>query len=741
MPVCVRFVFFLLYNNFIPISIYVTIEMVNLGQGYLIASDEQLYRKELDVACTVKSSNLVQELGMVSNIFSDKTGTLTRNEMKLVKYVIDGVIYDINWLPGNGTGKAVDESQTPAEIPSGLNPTSHARLVDFMRCLTVCHTVIREKDGTYRAESPDELALIEGVGNYGCYLSERGTKEMIIKMFGQLKTFEILAVNPFNADRKRMSILVKDKETEKYFVMCKGADNIMIPLCKLTQLEVAGLDKSLSSLSQLGLRTLVVAQKELTTMQAWEWLEAFKAATLQTVDRDDHIAKAGALLEQDMDLVGMTAIEDRLQDEVPEVIADLARAGIILWMLTGDKLETAINIGRSCNLILPDTELVRITHIQGPAEFADSLDAAHDKLSNPAHSETQYALVIDGPSFLHMDYYEPQQRERFLFVAQRCRSVISCRLTPTQKRELVMLVKKDLKPKATCLAIGDGANDVSMILEGNVGVGIFGREGRQAANNADFAIGEFKFLRRLLLVHGRWNYIRQARVFLYCMHKNMVLTLTLFWYSYYSAVSGTSLYESWIYSGFNFILGLPIVFFGILDRDLSETFVLAHPEVYASGRNDVLLNFRAIGRWIWNAILYAIIISLISFNVLWPTFSYMGLYEAGTIVFTGLCMALQAKVAFLHHQWARPNVLVMALSVGGMLCGFLMISATTDAFYYVAQHDYGLAVYWFFGFFTIPLVSVMIDMIGYDLYMFFSPTQEMMYREIENAVSGKYAAH
>lgn len=707
--------------------------MVNLGQGYLIASDEQLYREELDVACLVKSSNLVQELGMVSNIFSDKTGTLTRNEMKLVKYVIDGVIYDIEWLPN--AGKVIDETREHAQIPSGLSPTSAQKLHDFMRCLTTCHTVIREKDGTYRAESPDELALIEGVGNYGCYLHERGTKEMSIAMFGKNETFEILAVNPFNADRKRMSILIKEKATDRYFVMCKGADNIMIPLCKLDMHETQGLDKSLTAMSQLGLRTLVIAQKELTALQAWEWLETFKAATLSTVDREDHIAKAGALLEVEMTLTGLTAIEDRLQDEVPEVIADLAKAGIILWMLTGDKLETAINIGRSCNLILTDTELVRITHIDGPAHFADALEDAYVKLTDSKNENVEYALVIDGPSFLHMDYYEPEQRRKFLVVGQRCRSVISCRLTPTQKRELVMLVKKDLKPKATCLAIGDGANDVSMILEGNVGVGIFGKEGRQAANNADFAIGEFKFLRRMLLVHGRWNYVRQSKVFLYCMHKNMVLTLTLFWFSYYTAVSGTSLYESWIYSGFNFILGLPIVFFGILDRDLSEEFVLAHPEVYQTGRTDSLLNFHAIGLWIWNAILYAIIISMLSFYVLVPTFSYMGLYEAGTIVFTGLCMALQCKVAFLHHQWARPNVLAMALSVIGMLCGFLMIASTTDAFYYVAQHDYGLAIYWFFGFFAIPLIAVMIDMIGYDIYLFFYPTPEMQYREIMNSVS------
>ena len=161
----------------------------------------------------------------------------------------------------------------------------------------------------------------------------------------------------------------------------------------------------------------------------------------------------------------------------------------------------------------------------------------------------------------------------FLFIGKAVRSVISCRLTPNQKQSVVKLVKENTVPKATCLSIGDGANDVSMILEADVGVGIFGKEGRQAANNADFAIGQFKFLKRLLTVHGRWNYIRQANVFLYSLHKNALITLLLFWFTFYTALSGTSPFQSYIYSAYNIVLGLPIIFYGIMDRDLSADFV------------------------------------------------------------------------------------------------------------------------------------------------------------------------
>lgn len=526
----IRFVFFLLYNNFIPISLYVTIELVNVGQAFLIQSDEKMYRKELDVACIVRSSNLAQELGMVSNVFSDKTGTLTRNEMNLVKFVINGTLYDIE-APEPG---AVDYS-IPMQASSYMQRFGSDKVAffDFFRCLTTCHTVVREKSGVYRAESPDELALVEGAGRYRCQLFERGSKEMEVAIFGERSTYEVLAVNPFNADRKRMSVLLLEVKTGKYFVMCKGADNIMYPLCDISPADQAGVDKSLLELANMGLRTLIVAHKELSQSEAMAWLAGYKQATLSTNNREENIAAEGGKLEVNMKLLGITAIEDRLQDEVPEVIADMTKAGIIVWMLTGDKLETAINIGRSCNLLLPDTHLHMLSRIDSPADFDRRLREEYKAITQ-VPTNPNAALVLDGPSFLHFDETNLEQRAMLLRIGAGSRSVIACRLTPTQKRELVKLVKVDTVPAATTLSIGDGANDVSMILEANVGVGIFGKEGRQAANNADFAIGEFKFLRRLLLVHGRWNYVRQAKVFLYCMHKNMVLTLTLFWFRYCS---------------------------------------------------------------------------------------------------------------------------------------------------------------------------------------------------------------
>ena len=297
-------------------------------------------------------------------------------------------------------------------------------------------------------------------------------------------------------------------------------------------------DKSLLDLACLGLRTLCIAQKVVSKQTAMAWFKDWKDSASSLQERSAKLARAGSSMEKDMELLGITAIEDRLQDEVPEVLADLAKAGITLWMLTGDKEETAVNIGRSCNLLHNDTKLFFITGAKSSEDFATKLRQVNEELqshfvpgvgySTAGTAPVQVGLVLDGPSFKYFEENNLDQRRRLLRIGQCCRSVIACRLTPVQKQMLVGLVKTDTVPRAVTLAIGDGANDVSMIREADVGVGIIGKEGRQAANNADFAIGQFKFLRRLMLIHGRWNYIRQSKAFLYCMHKNMVITFSLF---------------------------------------------------------------------------------------------------------------------------------------------------------------------------------------------------------------------
>lgn len=269
--------------------------------------------------------------------------------------------------------------------------------------------VIREKDSTHRAESPDELALVEGVGQFKCLLGERGTSSITVTMLGERQTYEILAVNAFNSDRKRMSILLRDKSSNQYYLICKGADSTMLNICTINAAARESVNKSLLDLACFGLRTLCIAQKKLTDEEVETWLIQYRAAS--------KMADVGSDVEVDMTLLGVTAIENRLQDEVREVIANLARAGIILWMLIGDKEETAINIGHSCNLLMSDTKIFFLTKLTATDQYYAKLHVISTDINSRCEHEdgkvTEVALMMDGPSFEHFQFDDVESRSSY----------------------------------------------------------------------------------------------------------------------------------------------------------------------------------------------------------------------------------------------------------------------------------------------------------------------------------------
>ena len=435
----------------------------------------------------------MQELGIVGSIFSDKTGTLTRNEMIFTKFVIDGGSWDI---PGSGEGEGELRGPEGERMLAQLKEREDfSKFYAFFRALSVCHTVVRGTNGQYRAESPDELALVEGILGFNCHLLERGSTSMSVAICGDTADYEILAVNEFTSDRKRMSLLIRNEKTGEHLLVCKGADNIMMDRCKLSDVERARDEKGLYDLACLGLRTLVVAQKELTPAQANVWLQRHQAANNAVSRREQKLYDVAEEIEKNMALLGITAIEDKLQDEVPEVIADFIKAGVTVWMLTGDKEETAVNIGRSCNLIRNETTLHFLHKAESYESFTSRLREIHEIISKlPCSSSAkrrssrvleaasykklppgqkdpnEVTLVIDGPSFRYFDEQNEEHRKMMILIGQSCRTVIACRLIPLQKQSLVALMKNEAKPRVITLAIGDGANDVSMIREGDVGV-------------------------------------------------------------------------------------------------------------------------------------------------------------------------------------------------------------------------------------------------------------------------------
>uniref|UniRef100_A0A8C5C7T3 Phospholipid-transporting ATPase n=1 Tax=Gadus morhua TaxID=8049 RepID=A0A8C5C7T3_GADMO len=535
--------FIILFNNLIPISLLVTLEVIKFTQAYFINWDMDMHHEATDTWAVARTSNLNEELGQVKYIFSDKTGTLTCNVMQFKKCTIAG-----------------------ASAPV---------IQEFLTMMAVCHTAVPEKvDGVivYQASSPDESALVEAARDLGFVLAGRTPDSVIIQAFGAEQSFELLNVLEFSSARKRMSVIVRTPSGQ-IRLYCKGADSVIYERLSHTSKYREVTLEHLQLFATEGLRTLCYAVVDISDAAYGAWSEGHRRAASALTDRPLRLEESYQLIERDLQLLGATAIEDRLQDGVVETIETLLKAHINIWILTGDKQETAVNIGHSCGLLKETTALLIVN--------GDTLDATRDALTQHCGSGAGLrggrALVIDGRTLDHA--LSAASRRAFLDLALTCYVVICCRVSPLQKSQVVELVKTEVK--AITLAVGDGANDVGMIQTAHVGVGISGHEGLQAANSSDYSIAQFKFLRNLLLVHGAWSYNRVAKCILYCFYKNIVLYIIEIWFALVNGFSGQILFERWCIGLYNVIFtAMPPLAMGIFERCCQKETMLKYPDLY-----------------------------------------------------------------------------------------------------------------------------------------------------------------
>jgi phospholipid-translocating ATPase len=383
----------------------------------------------------------------------------------------------------------------------------------------------------YEAESPDELALVNSAYAYGFILENRNPNTVLITEAGEgAVEYDILKVLPFDSNRKCMSIVVRKIGGHEVVLYTKGADSTIMPALAPIAMDTEEYrlrektENQLELYARQGLRVLVVAKRILNPIEFSEWYSQHQECEMSTDNREKKVMESFGLLERNLTLLGATGIEDRLQENVPETIASLLQAGIVIWVLTGDKTETAINVAYSAKLFNSQMEILRIT--------ARSRDSAENCINfylgeiekqlveSDGENIRNRALVIDGKTLTFILDPKSNLTIPFLELTRYCSSVLCCRSTPLQKAFLVKVVKEELK--MSTLAIGDGANDVSMIQMADVGVGICGQEGMQAVMASDFAIAKFKILEKLLLIHGHLNYDRLAKLIIYFFYKNAV---------------------------------------------------------------------------------------------------------------------------------------------------------------------------------------------------------------------------
>ncbi|XP_069819619.1 phospholipid-transporting ATPase IK [Dendropsophus ebraccatus] len=719
----------ILMSTIVPMSMYITLEFIHLVHSMYIDWDIDMYFADKDMPAKARSTSLNDLLGQVEYVFSDKTGTLTQNIMTFKKCCISGNTYGTNSCENDL--KAVsftwnkyaekEFSFYDQSLIDMVRQNEDNLLKEFFRLLAICHTVMVDRDGdelVYQAASPDEEALVTMARNFGYVFLSRTQDSITTNELGVERTYKILAILDFNSVRKRMSILVRDPE-EKIKLYTKGADDVILKRLRSDCSDVEITEKSLEMFAQETLRTLCLAFKEVDLSVYREWNNKYHEASVSLQNRLESLDMVYNEMEDDLQLLGATAIEDKLQDRVPETIQLLKNGNIKVWVLTGDKQETAINIGFSCELLTDDMEILdeqqicdileeyweHNNNLSGSGQ--DLLDNSIFRKKRGSLETRKMALVVTGDFMVQVlgtydwkikkrDFFSklrdicyrktrnPSEEEAnmreyaFIDLATKCQAVICCRVTPKQKAMIVQLVKKH--KKATTLAIGDGANDVNMIKTAHIGVGISGLEGTQAVQASDYALAQFSYLQRLLLIHGRWSYLRIAKFLRYFFYKTSASVLCHVWFACFNGFTALTVFDSWFIALYSVSFTIfPALTMGLLEQDTSAKMSLQLPELYKVGQMGSLFTYKIFA---WSFV-KGIITSLSSFFIAYGAChdtsgpgSTCDYQSYAVITATSVLLTVSVEITFEISYWTLVSVLAFVVSpIGYFLMTFLTQSS------------------------------------------------------------------
>ncbi|XP_062832877.1 phospholipid-transporting ATPase IF isoform X7 [Anolis carolinensis] len=701
--------FLVLYNFIIPISLYVTVEMQKFLGSFFINWDLDLYHEETNEKAQVNTSDLNEELGQVEYVFTDKTGTLTENVMQFRECSINGIKYqEIN-------GKLVPEGLIE-DVPDGLRPNLTQEEELFLKAVCLCHTVqiINDQaDGIcdspwrsngissqleYYASSPDEKALVEAACRVGVVLTGASADSMELKSCGKPERYKLLHVLEFDADRRRMSVIVESPSGGK-FLFTKGAESVVIPRSSDGEIEKTRIHVDEFALK--GLRTLCVAYRKFTPKEYQEVEKRLFEAKTALQQREERLAEVYDFIEKDLEILGATGVEDKLQDKVQETIEALRLAGIKVWVLTGDKHETAVSVSLSCGHFHRTMNILELVQHKSDSTCAEQLTQLARRIKED--HVIQHGLVVDGTS---LSLALRQHEKLFMEVCRNCSAVLCCRMAPLQKAKVVRLLKTSPEKPIT-LAIGDGANDVSMIQEAHVGIGIMGKEGRQAVRNSDYAIARFKYLSKLLFVHGHLYYVRIATLVQYFFYKNVCFITPQFLYQFFCLFSQQTLYDSVYLTLYNICFtSLPVLMYSLFEQHVHPHVLHSKPTLYRDISKNAHLGFKPFLYWTLLGFVHAFIFFFGSYlmmgedtsllgngQILKPNRQMMfGNWTFGTLVFTVMVITVTMKMALETHFWTWINhfvtwgsiafYFVFSLFYGGIIWPFLH---TQDMYFVFVQ--------------------------------------------------------
>ncbi|XP_019498906.1 PREDICTED: probable phospholipid-transporting ATPase IIB isoform X2 [Hipposideros armiger] len=679
------FRFLLLFSYIIPISLRVNLDMGKAAYGWMIMADSSI------PGTVVRTSTIPEELGRLVYLLTDKTGTLTQNEMVFKRLHLGTVSYGTDTMDEIQSHVRDSCSQLHSQATSSTPPRKaqssapkvrksvSSRVHEAVKAIALCHNVtpvyepraggtgdtehaevdqdFSDENRTYQAASPDEVALVQWTESVGLTLVSRDLTSMQLRTpGGQILTYSVLQTFPFTSESKRMGVIVRDESTAEITFYMKGADVAMSAIVQYND----WLEEECGNMAREGLRTLVVAKRTLTEEQYQDFESRHAQARLSVHDRALKEAAVRESLERDMQLLCVTGVEDRLQAHVRPTLELLRNAGIKIWMLTGDKLETATCIAKSSHLVSRTQDV----HIFRPVT---SRGEAHLEL-NAFRRKHDCALVISGDSLeVCLRYYEHELVE----LACQCPAVVCCRCSPTQKAHIVKLLRQHTH-RRTC-AIGDGGNDVSMIQAADCGIGIEGKEGKAASLAADFSIQRFEHVGRLLVVHGRSSYKRSAALGQFVMHRGLVISTMQAVFSSVFYFASVPLYQGFLMVGYATVYTMFPVFSLVLDQDVKPEMALLYPELYKELTKGRSLSFKTFLVWV--------LISIYQGGIL--MYGALVLFESEfvhvvAISFTALVLTELLMVALTVRTWHWLMVVAEFLSLGCYMASLAFLNEYFD---------------------------------------------------------------
>uniref|UniRef100_A0A8C0R1B5 Phospholipid-transporting ATPase n=1 Tax=Canis lupus dingo TaxID=286419 RepID=A0A8C0R1B5_CANLU len=667
------FRFLLLFSYIIPISLRVNLDMGKAAYGWMIMKDESI------PGTVVRTSTIPEELGRLVYLLTDKTGTLTQNEMVFKRLHLGTVSYGADTMDEIQNHLRNPYSQVTQSSAPKVRKSVSSRVHEAVKAIALCHNVtpvyepragmtgeaeyteadqdFSDGNRTYQAASPDEVALVQWTESVGLTLVSRDLTSMQLRTpSGQILTYSILQMFPFTSESKRMGVIVRDESTTEIMFYMKGADVAMSSIVQYND----WLEEECGNMAREGLRTLVVAKRALTEEQYQDFESRYSQAKLSIHDRALKVAAVVESLEREMELLCLTGVEDQLQADVRPTLEMLRNAGIKIWMLTGDKLETATCIAKSSHLVSRTQDI----HIFRPVT---NRGEAHLEL-NAFRRKHDCALVISGDSLeVCLKYYEHELVE----LACQCPAVVCCRCSPTQKAHIVKLLQQHAG-RRTC-AIGDGGNDVSMIQAADCGIGIEGKEGRQASLAADFSITQFKHIGRLLMVHGRSSYKRSAALGQFVMHRGLIISTMQAVFSSVFYFASVPLYQGFLMVGYATLYTMFPVFSLVLDQDVKPEMAMLYPELYKDLTKGRSLSFKTFLVWV--------LISIYQGGIL--MYGALLLFESEfvhvvAISFTALILTELLMVALTVRTWHWLMAVAEVLSLGCYVASLAFLNEYFD---------------------------------------------------------------